>query len=87
VANTGKNGAKGDTVTPISTATDTAGKPIKVGPFPSLIAITSNGKTAYVTGPGDVGGGDTVTPITTATNTPGKPIRVGRAPDAIVITR
>ncbi len=33
---------------PIQTATDTAGKAIMVGKFPGAIAITPNGKTAYV---------------------------------------
>ncbi len=45
------------------------------------IAITRDGKTAYVTN--SMAG--TVTPITTATNTPGKPIEVGRLPVALVI--
>jgi DNA-binding beta-propeller fold protein YncE len=79
----------GSTVTPINTATNTLGKPIHVGPgrIPttpglrggdsSYIAITPDGKTAYVaTGAG-------VTPINTATNTPGKPIHVSGAPWAV----
>ena len=45
------------------------------------IAITPNGKTAYVL---SIGG--TVTPIRTATNTASTPIKVGRDPDAIAIT-
>ena len=60
-------------MTPISTATNTAGKPIKVGTDPGAIAITPNGKTAYVANDGS----GTVTPIDTATNTAGKPIKVG----------
>ena len=36
------------TVTPVSTATNTAGQPIKVGSQPSAIAITPDGKTVYV---------------------------------------
>ena len=66
----------GGTVTPIATATNTAGQPIQVGRGPGLIVITPDGKTAYVTGDG---GG--VTPIATATNTAGRPIEVGRSPD------
>jgi DNA-binding beta-propeller fold protein YncE len=62
------------TVTPISTATGTPGKPIPVGfgpdTFTPEIVITPDGKTAYVTT------GSGVTPISTATNTPGKPIHV-----------
>jgi DNA-binding beta-propeller fold protein YncE len=63
-------------VTPITTATNEPGKPIRVGIRPRMIAITPDGKTAYVvnqgTGPGR--GSGSVTPITTATNKPGKPI-------------
>ena len=64
-------------VTPINTATDTPGTPIKFdttgGTF-GQIAITPDGKTAYVTT------GSTVTPINTATGTPGTPIHLaGRA--------
>jgi DNA-binding beta-propeller fold protein YncE len=67
-------------VTPITTATNTAGPPITVGQTPVAVAITPDGKTAYV-----VNASGTVTPITTATNTAGPPITVGRDPDAIAI--
>jgi YVTN family beta-propeller protein len=84
-------GYRSDTVTPIDTATNTAGPAIRVGPQPIAIAVTPNGRTAYVVnqnasvaGP-DISDG-TVTPITTATNTPGNPIKVGRLPAAIAIT-
>jgi DNA-binding beta-propeller fold protein YncE len=73
--------------TPISTATNKAGKKIKVGQSSGTIAITPNGKTAYVANGGEVCYcGDTVTPIRTATNTALKPITVGFGPVAIVIT-
>ena len=62
-------------VIPISTATNTAGKPIKVGKEPDAIAVTPDGRTAYVAGLGS----GTVTPIATATNTPGPAIKVGQA--------
>ena len=85
-----KLGPHGGTVVPINTATNTPGTPIQVvsGPnSPTIadnvgkIAITPDGKTAYVaSGPG------TVTPINTATNTPGKKIPVGRGPVWIAIT-
>jgi YVTN family beta-propeller protein len=68
-------------LTPIATATNTPGAPIPVGADPVAIAITPDGRTAYVTG-----GSDTVTPIATAINTPGAPIPVGADPDAIAIT-
>ncbi len=69
-------------MTPISTATNTARKPIKVGAHPVAIAITPDGKTACVAsrGPG------TVTPIDTATGSTGKPIKVGHILVAIAIT-
>jgi YVTN family beta-propeller protein len=70
------------TVTPIKTATNTAGTPITVGTEPIAIGITPDGKTAYVA---NVGSG-TVTPIRTATNTAGTPITVGSDPNAIGIT-
>jgi YVTN family beta-propeller protein len=69
-------------VSPICTATNTPGRPIKVGRLPRAIAITPDGKTAYVVN----WGAGTVTPIQTATNTPGKPITVGPYPVAIAIT-
>ena len=69
-------------MTPIRTATNTAGAPIPVGTGPFDIAITPNGKTAYVLN----SAGDTVTPIRTATNTAGPPIPVGNEPFGIAIT-
>jgi YVTN family beta-propeller protein len=74
--------AAGGTVTPIDTATNTAGKPIKVGNAPQIIAFAPDGKTAYVTNSKS----GTVTPITIATNTAGTPIPVGSYPTDIVIT-
>ncbi len=55
---------------PISTATGTAGKPIRIGTLGGL-AFTPDGKTAYVEKPSGA-----VIPISTATGTPGKPIPV-----------
>ena len=66
------------TVTPIRTATNTAGKEINVGRDPYDIAITPNGRTAYVTHVATVPPG-IVTPIHLATGTVGKPIKFGRA--------
>jgi YVTN family beta-propeller protein len=70
------------TVTPIDTATNKPGKPIKVGSFPDAIAITPNGGTVYVANGGD----GTVTPIDTANGRSGTPIKVGDMPDAIAVT-
>ena len=64
------------TVTPIATATNTAGTPIPVGSDPDAIAFTPDGKTAYVANSGS----DTVTPIATATNTAGHADPGGRRP-------
>jgi DNA-binding beta-propeller fold protein YncE len=84
-------------VTPISIATNTALKPIKVtstgitsvsGSGVDAIAITPDGKLAYaVTNPGAPGSvlGE-VTPIITATNTALTPIKVGKGPSVIAIT-
>jgi len=72
----------GGTVTPISLATRRAGKPIKVGANPEAIAVTPNGRTAYVANYGS----NTVTPIDTATRQAGKPIGVGGRPFAIAVT-
>jgi YVTN family beta-propeller protein len=69
-------------VTPITTATNTPGPPIPVGSNPLAIAITPDGKTAYVA---NFFSG-TVTPITTATNTADPPIMVDAEPLAIAIT-
>jgi hypothetical protein len=56
-----------DGLVPISTATNTPGKPIHIRGM-SGVAITPDGKTIYA------GTGDTVVPVSTATNTPSRPI-------------
>lgn len=71
-----------NTVTPINTATNTAGRPIPVGSNPTTIAITPDGRTVYVANAES----NTVTPIATATNKPGKPITVGKDPSYLAIT-
>ena len=73
---------------PISTATNTAGNPIpvaqptQIGIGPDAIAITPNGKAAYVAS----FSGAAVIPIRTATNTKLRAIKVGRHPTEIAIT-
>ena len=67
---------------PIHTATNKPGKAITIGLFPGTIAITPNGRTAYVVSE-DSG---TVVPIRTATNKAGKAIKVRSFPVAIAIT-
>src|ERR1700730_12915782 len=79
-----------ETVTPISMGTKTPGTPINVGSefnpqsgggaYPG-IAITPDGKTAYVANQVS----NTVVPISLATNTPGTPIAVDR-PNAVAIS-
>ena len=68
------------TVTPISTATNTPGTPIRLG-LGFSVAITPDGKTLYAAAPHEV------VPISTVTNTPGKPIPVRyEIPGEILIT-
>ena len=76
------------TVTPITTATNTPGRPIRVGEGPLAIAVTPNGKTAYVAneGTGHVDA-HTVTPIQTATNKAGRGIPIGTNANFILIAR
>jgi hyaluronoglucosaminidase len=73
-----------DTVTPVSTATSRPGKAITVGQGIDAIAITPNGRTAYVAS----FNAGTVTPIRIAANTAGKPIGVGTdlGPATLAIT-
>ena len=62
------------TVTPITVASNTAGTPISgVGTSPNQIAITPDGKTAYVTD----NGSNKVYPIALPAGTVGSPISVG----------
>ena len=76
--------ASGGTVTPISVATSTAARPIKVSGYLVSAAITPDGKTLYVTQ--DYSGpSGTVTPISTATDVPGLPIRLEGEPVGIEI--
>ena len=67
-----------DTVTAADNRPST---PIKVGHGPDGIAITPDGKIAYVAN--DYSG--TVTPIWTASNTTERPIKVGRGPGPIAV--
>jgi YVTN family beta-propeller protein len=78
-----------DKVVSISTATNTALKPITVGKGPVGVAITPDGSTAYVVGLGGTTNDreGTVTPIRTASNTALRPIPVGKAwPIDITVT-
>ncbi len=72
--------ASSGTVTPIRTATNKALKPIQVGAGAGDIAITPNGRTAYVSTSAGV------VPINTATNKPGKLIKIPGGTGPIVIT-
>jgi YVTN family beta-propeller protein len=81
----------GGTVTPIDLATNTTGKPIEVSGEPVALAITPDGKTAYVASGATNSGAEptlaqTMTAIDLTTNTPGKPIDLQWSADAIVIT-
>ena len=80
----------GNTVTPIRAGSNTAGRPIKVGPAPALIAISPDGQTAYVVGTGSLVPGApapvTLTAIRTATNKPGRVVTVCAPGNTIAIT-
>ncbi len=63
-------------VTPVYPATRTAGQAIILGGEPDAIAITPDGKTAYIANAGS----HSVTPVNIATHRAGKPIQVGATP-------
>ena len=74
-------------IVPISAATNRAGKPIAISGGVGDIALTPDGKTAYVANEDFVSTqAGTVTPISTATNTPGKPIRISGGAGIVAIT-
>ncbi len=75
-----------NSVTPIDLLTDRPGKAIPAGPGPAGIAITPNGRTAYVTDAGSSPLGNTVTPIDLKTKKPLRAIHVGFGPEGIAIT-
>jgi DNA-binding beta-propeller fold protein YncE len=70
------------TVTPISTLTNKAGSPFKVGAGPTAIAISSNGKTAYVA----AGKATRVNVIQLANHAITHSIAVTTAPEALALT-
>jgi len=72
----------GDSVSVISTATNTVTSTIQVGRHPSGLAITPDGSTVYVTNFDDY----TVSVISTATNTVIATIPVGGQPYRVVVT-
>jgi WD40-like Beta Propeller Repeat len=67
------------TVTPIATATNTLGRPIKVACGVSTAAFTPDGRTLYVIGQ------TAVTPVAVATGRVGKPIPVQGAAEILVV--
>jgi DNA-binding beta-propeller fold protein YncE len=89
-------------ILPISTATDTPGKPIRLAsgtrPYVGEIVFSPDGKTAYAAAGSLAFGGPgtplatthlrpaAVIPINTATNTPGTPIRLSHGESDIAIT-
>lgn len=68
-------------VIPVRTSTLAIGRPVYAGFYPNAIAITPDGKTAYISN-----GDTTVTPINTVTNLPEAPIKVALGPGDIAIT-
>ncbi len=74
------------TVTPVNLADEAAGRPIKVGTNPGSIAVTPNGRTAYVTDSNATNGvPTTITPINLATDMPDKAIHVAARGIAITL--
>jgi DNA-binding beta-propeller fold protein YncE len=73
-------------VTPVNLATRAVGTPITMRTGADAIAITPDGRTAYVTNPQDYSG--TVTPIDLATGVPGRPIDLvqDQIPTALAIS-
>jgi YVTN family beta-propeller protein len=59
-----------------------AGAPIPVGKQPWAVAITPDGRTAYVANYGS----NTVTPISVATGRPGPTVPAGQAPNSLAVT-
>jgi YVTN family beta-propeller protein len=92
VTDAGAPGTIGNTITPIDLATDKTLPAITVGLGPQGIAITPNGKRAYVADAGAIVSGQTgafgstVTPVDLTTGTALAPITVGNAPIGIAIT-
>jgi len=74
-------------VVPISTATNTAGTPIRVSgyPGPGNIVISPDGRTAYTFTDNDGPHKQIVTPISIPANTPGKAITVTARAISIVV--
>ena len=60
-------------IVPVSTATNTPGRPIRISGGAGEFALTPDGKTLYVGGTGEV------VPVSTATSSPGPPIHVSGA--------
>jgi DNA-binding beta-propeller fold protein YncE len=73
-------GPPGD-VTPIATATNTIGRPVKVPCEVSAAALTPDGRTLYVSERG------TVTPVATATGQVGEPIPVEGPAEILIVPR
>jgi DNA-binding beta-propeller fold protein YncE len=69
-----------NTVTPIRAASNTARRPIRVGPGPALIAITPDSRTVYVSCPGT----GQVVPVRAGADTAAEPIRIS-SPGALAL--
>jgi DNA-binding beta-propeller fold protein YncE len=73
----------------IDTATNTAAEPIRVAPAhfdPVVVAISPDGKTAWVLSVNDNSSIGLLTPISIPTNLPGRPIHVGNNPVCLLLT-
>lgn len=69
------------TVTPISVASNRAGKPVNVGAVPADIATTGGGKTAWIVNEGS----GTLVSVNYVTGKVSKPVKVGTDPVALAL--
>jgi YVTN family beta-propeller protein len=74
VASRGRAGA---ILTPISTGTDRAGKPVPAGDMISALTVSPDGKTIYAVTDNYITGREEVIPVRVRTNRPGRPIVIG----------
>lgn len=79
--------ANSGSVTPIATATDKPGVPIRLPGSPQAVAFAPGGKTAWVTvASSALSSGGALVPVDVSTGRAGTPIPVGGAPAGVAIT-
>jgi len=78
--------ASGDTLTPISTATDKAGRPIRFAEQVADIVISKDGRTGYVSNLGTYGGPGKLFPVSLATGKILAPINLPGVASSMLLT-